>query len=60
MVKKAVKKLLFLTVLTFGVFASCKQSDKFTVEGTVTSAGGDTLYLEHRDLAGLELITWRL
>ena len=56
MVKKAVKKLLFLTVLTFGVFASCKQSDKFTVEGTVTSAGGDTLYLEHRDLAGLELI----
>jgi len=55
-VKKAVKKLLFLTVLTFGVFASCKQSDKFTVEGTVTSAGGDTLYLEHRDLAGLELI----
>jgi hypothetical protein len=38
------------------VFASCKQGDKFTVAGTVTSAGGDTLYLEHRDLAGLELI----
>lgn len=56
MVKKVIKKLLFLTILTFGVFASCKQGDKFTVEGTVTSAGGDTLYLEHRDLAGLELI----
>jgi len=55
-VKKVIKKLLFLTILTFGVFASCKQGDKFTVEGTVTSAGGDTLYLEHRDLAGLELI----
>ena len=56
MVKKVIKKLLFLTILTFGVFASCKQGDKFTVAGTVTSAGGDTLYLEHRDLAGLELI----
>ena len=38
------------------MFASCDRGNKFTVEGTLNSAGGDTLYLEHRDLAGLELI----
>ena len=54
--KKAFRKLILLLILAFCVLASCKQGDKFTVEGTVTSAGGDTLYLEHRDLAGLELI----
>ena len=55
-VKKAIKKLLFFGVLAFGVLASCKQNDKFTVEGTISSASGATLYLEHRDLAGIELI----
>ena len=56
MVKKAFRKLILLSIFAFCVLASCRQGDKFTVEGTVTSAGGDTLYLEHRDLAGLELI----
>ncbi len=54
--KKAFRKLILLSIFAFCVLASCRQGDKFTVEGTVTSAGGDTLYLEHRDLAGLELI----
>lgn len=55
-VEKARVKFLFLTILTFGMFAACDRGNNFTVEGTLSSAGGDTLYLEHRDLAGLELI----
>lgn len=53
---KALRKQLLLTILAFSVFTSCKQSNNFTVEGTITSASGETLYLEHRELAGLELI----
>ena len=56
MVKKAFVKLTLLIFIILYVFASCDRGNKFTVEGTLNSVGGDTLYLEHRDLAGLELI----
>ena len=56
MVKKAIKKFILFTIITSGVLAACQRSDNFTVEGTLNSAAGDTLYLEHRDLEGLKLI----
>lgn len=56
MVKKAIKKFILFTVIISGVLAACQRSDNFTVEGTLNSAAGDTLYLEHRDLEGLKLI----
>ena len=56
MVKKAIKKFILFTIITSGVLAACQRSDIFTVEGTLNSAASDTLYLEHRDLGGLELI----
>jgi peroxiredoxin len=55
-IKEAFVKLTLLIIIVLNVFAACERGNKFTVEGTLNSAGGDTLYLEHRDLAGLELI----
>lgn len=40
-------------VLTGGLFFSCRQGETFTVKGKIEAAQGDTLYLEHRDLAGV-------
>ncbi|NLJ01136.1 MAG: AhpC/TSA family protein [Bacteroidales bacterium] len=43
-----------LSVLLLGVMLwSCKQGDVFKVEGTIDGAEGDTLFLEHRGLAGI-------
>lgn len=53
------KKLLggFLLVLLTGMaFYSCKKGDTFKVTGVIGAAEGDTLYLEHRGLAGVEVL----
>lgn len=50
------KKLMrrILPVLLIGmVLFSCKQGEKFKVMGNIDAAEGDTLYLEHRSLAGV-------
>lgn len=54
--KKAFNKFILLTIIACNLFASCNRAEKFTIEGALSSAGGDTLYLEHRTLGGLELI----
>ena len=43
-------------LLTGCVLTGCKQGNVFQVKGNIDSAAGDTLYLEHRGLAGTELI----
>ncbi|RNC65903.1 TlpA disulfide reductase family protein [Proteiniphilum sp. X52] len=53
------KKLLagFLSLLWMGtVFFSCQQAKTFKVTGNIGSAEGDTLYLEHRGLAGVRVL----
>lgn len=50
------KKILrrFLPVLlACTLFFSCKQGETFKVTGSIVSAEGDTLYLEHRGLSGV-------
>lgn len=47
----------FLPVLlACTVLFSCKQGETFKVTGNIVSAEGDTLYLEHRGLAGVSLL----
>lgn len=53
------KKLLgrFLPILLIGMtLFSCKQGEAFKVTGNIGSAEGDTLYLEHRGLAGVRAL----
>lgn len=53
------KKLLgrFLTALLAGAaLFSCKQGETFKVVGNIGAAEGDTLYLEHRGLAGVRTL----
>lgn len=50
------KKSLLVSVLICCGLISCKKGEMFTVEGTLSSAVGDTLYLEHRGLSGSELL----
>lgn len=52
------KANLYIVCLLLGVaaFAGCSQGDRFRVEGRIIAAGGDTLYLEHRALAGVEVL----
>lgn len=47
--------MVLAILLISGCFA-CEKGDSFRVEGYVTAAEGDTLYLEHRALAGTELL----
>lgn len=54
--KTVIKRLALFTLLIGSVFASCKKGDIFIVEGNINSAEGDTLYLEHRGLAGIVLL----
>lgn len=49
------KKLLPILLAGIVLF-SCKQGKTFNVTGTIGSAQGDTLYLEHRGLAGITLL----
>lgn len=47
----------FYLVLMIGlVFITCKGKDTFEVTGVVNSAEGDTLYLEHRGLANVNVL----
>ena len=54
--KTVIKRVLFFTLLIGSIFASCKKGESFIVEGNINAAEGDTLYLEHRGLAGIELL----
>lgn len=48
---------IWLPVLLAGaVLFSCKQGETFKVTGTIAAAEGDTLYLEHRALAGVRAL----
>jgi len=53
---KRVEKIVWLLLVLVGTFISCKQGKTFQVEGNIHSAEGDTVYLEHRALAGAELL----
>ena len=55
-VKTVIKRVVLFTLLIGGIFASCNRGESFIVEGKIDSAVGDTLYLEHRGLAGIQLI----
>ncbi len=55
-VKTVIRRFAVLTLIIGCVFVSCKKGDIFSVEGNIQSAEGDTLYLEHRGLAGIVLL----
>lgn len=55
-VKTLIRRFAVLTLIIGCVFVSCKKGDIFSVEGNIQSAEGDTLYLEHRGLAGIVLL----
>lgn len=44
---------LLPVLLTGALFVTCRQGETFEVTGKISAAGGDTLYLEHRSLAGV-------
>jgi peroxiredoxin len=52
------KYIFYIVCLLLGVatLANCSRGDQFTVEGNITNAEGDTLYLEQRALAGVVLL----
>lgn len=50
------KRIIFTALLIGVMLTACKQENVFQVKGNIDSATGDTLYLEHRGLAGTELI----
>lgn len=54
--KKSIRKFILLSVIACGFLTACNNSESFKIEGVLNSAAGDTLYLEHRDLAGLTLL----
>lgn len=49
------KQVLLAIVMGAALF-SCKQKEVFKVEGSIRFAEGDTLYLEHRGLAGIVVL----
>ena len=49
-------KQVLLTIVMGAALFSCKQKEVFKVEGSIGSAEGDTLYLEHRGLAGIVVL----
>ncbi|MDD4778814.1 MAG: TlpA disulfide reductase family protein [Fermentimonas sp.] len=55
-VKTVFKRVVLFSLLIGSIFASCKKGETFMVEGNIGSAKGDTLYLEHRGLAGIVLL----
>ncbi len=54
--KKVISRVALFVLLLGSIFASCNRGETFIVEGVISSAEGDTLYLEHRRLGGVELI----
>ncbi len=53
--KKWIEKTVLLVLLLGGLYA-CEKGDNFRIEGRITDAAGDTLYLEQRGLAGVVLL----
>ncbi|MDD4632128.1 MAG: DUF4369 domain-containing protein [Proteiniphilum sp.] len=53
---KITKGILVATLMVGGALTACKQENVFHVKGNIDSAAGDTLFLEHRALAGTELL----
>lgn len=53
---KITKGIILAALLVGGVLTACKQRDVFHVSGHIAAAVGDTLYLEHRGLAGTETL----
>lgn len=53
---KMTKRIIFTALLIGVMLTACKQGNVFQINGTIQDAAGDTLYLEHRGLAGTELI----
>lgn len=45
-----------LALLLMGGLIACEKGNNFRIEGIITAAEGDTLYLEHRGLAETELL----
>ncbi len=48
--------IIFSLLLGVAMITGCSKGNRFTVEGTISAAEGDTLYLEQRALAGVELL----
>lgn len=48
--------VIFSLLLGVAMITGCSKGNRFTVEGTISAAGGDTLYLEQRALAGVVLL----
>ena len=53
---KITKGIILTVLLVGGVLTACKQGNVFHVSGNIAAAAGDTLYLEHRGLAGTEIL----
>lgn len=53
---KITKGIILTALLVGGVLTACKQGNVFHVSGNIAAAAGDTLYLEHRGLAGTEIL----
>lgn len=54
--KKINSTILMLAVALTAFFGACEKQKTFQVEGQITSAADEVLYLEHRDLRGVVLI----
>ena len=54
--KKMMKRIVLAALLIGGMLSACKEEKVFQVKGMISSAAGDTLYLEHRGLAGTEVL----
>lgn len=52
--KKINANILAIVVILVAVLGACERQKTFQVEGQITSAADKTLYLEHRDLAGVK------
>ena len=48
--------IIFSLLLGVAMITGCSKGNRFTVEGTISAAEGDTLYLEQRALAGVVLL----
>ena len=53
---KITKGIILTALLVGGLLTACKQGNDFHVSGNIASAVDDTLYLEHRGLAGTEML----
>lgn len=54
--KKHFFNYLFALIVGVVIFSSCKSEKTFEVKGEISAGAGDTLYLEHRGLDGVDII----